>query len=79
LVGYQQRIEEYCTYTHETDVANLTDPIEQPSYASELCLLDGGGVQDVDVEKRVGEEERVGKESFDQYDDPDYEATREEN
>jgi hypothetical protein len=64
---------------HKTDVADLTDPTEQPADASELCLLDGGGVQDADVDKGDGEEEQVGDESSDQYNDSDYEATREEN
>jgi len=59
---------------HKTDVAYLIDPTEQPANVKKW-VEDEGGVEDVVVEKGVGEDEGVGEDSSD---DPNYEASGDE-
>jgi len=75
---------------HKIDVADLIDPTEQLADVKkgvgeeevvedanvEIGAGDEEGVEDVGVDKGVGEEEGVGEDSFD---DPDYEASGDEN
>jgi len=69
---------------HETDVADLIDPTEQPADV-ERGVGEDGVIEDANVERGVGDkggvedasvEEGVGEDSSD---DPDYEASGDEN
>jgi hypothetical protein len=59
---------------HQTDMPDLIDPTKQPPDVEILRVGDEGDLGDAYVEKGVGEDERVGKDSYDESDDPDYEA-----
>jgi hypothetical protein len=59
---------------HQTDVPDLIDPTKQPADVEILRVGDEGDVGDAYVEKGVGKDEEVGEDSYDESDDPDYEA-----
>jgi len=59
---------------HDTNVPNLIDLTKQPPDVEILRVGDEGDVGDAYVEKGVWEDEGVGDDSYDEFDDPDYEV-----